>query len=230
MPPAEQVQLLDLDSGGVLPAVPAERNARIECPHIARDDFDVDFTVVIRDRSDGSVVEVARRSQQPLGFVHQPLRISIAAAEQELAPDDLFACGDVQAVGEAEECVSSFGSSRSKMFWFAILISPNVAPALSSSSSDGNCVRCAEAGGGASMAGSAAAVPCRSRAINSAGRQERVACLRDFIRLCGHCDTQRLAQGETASHVRINRDARCSTAFSQLARRPRPAWPGTAAG
>mgnify|MGYP003694064179 CR=1 FL=1 len=29
----------EFDPGGVFPAMPAKRNARIECPHIARDDF-----------------------------------------------------------------------------------------------------------------------------------------------------------------------------------------------
>ena len=91
---------------------------------------------MIRNGPDRGVVEVARRSQQPFGFLHEPLRVSIAAAEQELALDDFRACLDVQPVGEAEESRVFLGSSRSKIFWFTILISPNVAPAPSSSASE----------------------------------------------------------------------------------------------
>jgi hypothetical protein len=100
---AEHVELFDLESVRVRSAVPAERDAGIQRPDVARRDCYVDATVVIPDRAHGRVVQIARRAQDALGFLQQASRVEIAAVEQQLLAHDALARSDVKLVRGPEQ-------------------------------------------------------------------------------------------------------------------------------
>ena len=71
---AQKIELLELDAGGVLTAAAAEGDAGVERPHVLRGDFDVDHTLMKRDRPDLRVAQVSCVAQDARRLLDQARR------------------------------------------------------------------------------------------------------------------------------------------------------------
>ncbi len=98
----EEVQFLDADAGRVLAALASIRDAGIERPDIVSDYFNVDDTVVPRDRPNIRVLKISRASQNAFRLLQQPSVVLLAFREEQLAADRCAPRAQMQLVGEVE--------------------------------------------------------------------------------------------------------------------------------
>ena len=102
-PGAEEVVLAQPDAARILSAGAGDTDARDERPAVSRQHLDVDDAVLVGDRADLHVVEIARAAQQALGLLDHRRRHPVSALEQERVLDDACARLDVQCVRPSVE-------------------------------------------------------------------------------------------------------------------------------
>jgi hypothetical protein len=100
---AQEVRIVEANPRAVHATAAAEAGARLEGPHIARADLDVDEPVVVRDRADRGVPQVAVPPEDPGGLL-EPERVeAVARLEGQLLADDALARRDVETVRRPED-------------------------------------------------------------------------------------------------------------------------------
>jgi hypothetical protein len=100
---AQEVDVLEIEVGGVGAAGAAEAEAPLEGPDVAGDHFQVHRAVAHRNGADAGVVEVAVAAQDALGLRRRLRRVGVPGLHQHLALDDLRLGDDVQPVRQPEE-------------------------------------------------------------------------------------------------------------------------------
>src|SRR5579864_5778008 len=106
---AEEVLVLDVERGAVGAAGAAEVEAELQRPDVPRQHLEIDLALVLGDRPDGRLVQVAVVAQQPLALAQGLGRVGVAGLEEQLALDHLGPGGAVQAVDEAEDAAALAG-------------------------------------------------------------------------------------------------------------------------
>jgi hypothetical protein len=89
--------------GTIRPAAATETEVRVQSPHVPSDDHHVDQPVVVADRPDLGVVEVAGATEDALGLVQQAAGVLLPCCEEELSADHLVVGPHVKRVGGTKE-------------------------------------------------------------------------------------------------------------------------------
>ncbi len=109
---AEQVLLFQFDAGRVLAALPAEVDARVQRPGVARANLEIHGVPVPGNGTDHRVVQVVVGAQDALRLLHDAVHVRLAGREQELVADPLPARVDVQLVRRAIYPAAFAGHAR----------------------------------------------------------------------------------------------------------------------
>jgi hypothetical protein len=102
-PQAEEIQLLEFESAGVLAAVPPEGETGIQSPDILRLHLEVDDAVVVSNWLNARIAQIAGGPQDAGGLGDGARLVELPLAKQQLIGNRRFARTDVQFIGQAEQ-------------------------------------------------------------------------------------------------------------------------------
>ena len=103
VPVPRKLSSSSFEARGVLAALAAEGNSRVESPHVLRRDFDVDDAVVERHGPDQRIAQVARVAQDARRLFEQAGAVQIAAVETAAGLRSSRRASYVQAIAEARQ-------------------------------------------------------------------------------------------------------------------------------